>query len=136
MLNLKELKFSEVRDKSMLDLNQAVEIIDVAIEKLSEKYDLEFTGYENISEIEDIVGKEVIITLCEADNLTIQLGGWVEIDRRADNVENLRCWFNSILIIPELDIKFGGGYNNDYTVVEAEYDIINNEWSEFYKSSL
>lgn len=111
----------------LLELEKAEEILSEAIEKIEELYPLELTGHEILEESEEIVSREIIIDLCIKD-ISLQVAGWVELDRR----EPISCWFSGIIIIPELNLKLLGGYNNDERVIRMDYDINKKEWSNMY----
>lgn len=122
--------------EGLLKLNKAVVRLDRAIKELAKKHpSLELTGEVNVYEEEEIIGKEIIITSKTSFEFKIQLAGWVELDRRIEENGELYIWFNGILIIPEFDIKIGGGFNNNYTIIRADFEY-GIGWSEFYKNIL
>jgi len=128
-------------EEKVLGLDKAIELLEKAIEKLEEKYEIELTGEEIIDEGEDIIGKEVIIKLCRKnEDIEINLGGWVELDRRIDEItEEPYIWFQGILEIDtryDKNVKFGGGYYEDYRVFKAEYDLYENKWRGFWVENL
>ena len=127
-------------EEKLLELEKALEILEEAIDAIDKLPIKEYwtTGYNNIYEDEEIIGKEVEIVLCSNVGLSLKLSGWVEIDRRytQNPEEECRVFFKGVVAIPELDIKFGGGHNNDYRLICMDYDIKNKKWGEFYEDSL
>jgi len=109
----------------MRSLKAAEKQLKRAIKELKFFYsNVKLTGEKIIGEEEEIISIEVILTLETRPFFGIELGGWVNYDRRDGSI-----WFDGIIIIE--GFKIGGGYNDMYKVIRMDYDK-KNSWSKPY----
>ena len=116
---------------ALIPIEKSREILENAFKKLKENFPLAYKKKdveENFGECEDIVGFYIEIPICESTRLPVKfkLSGWLELDRRADDMENPRVWVQFAIVLEEFgkgEEVFGAGYKGDYRILMADYDV-------------
>ena len=102
-------------DKSLKLLNESI---------LKFPYELKFTGNDNLSEREEIIGRYVIVKDFIKSDIPFVVEGWIELDRR----EPIAIW-GTFLIKLDDEFVIGG---NDTKVIRMDYNLEKKEWGKPY----